>query len=559
MKNKIKGILLEEVNRARQIMGLSLLTEGTIYDEIAEFFTRVGKSSVDDLSAEERAIFNKLVNNSTSLQSAGIRSIDDLLDPALKSVFLTTLSKSKNEIINAFTKSIDNYTSDALSKIRNNMSLDLDNMVKTTQVSNQGSVLDILKKVETDGVSSVRPQTLTLLKSELENIKLKPSILANADNIKYVDEMISQIDDNINLRRIDFGKQIDDVAVVGTSTKGSFDEILADVGATYGQTINKNDEYVKSIKKLYDEGVDPTKLKNNLESYLGNLERRSKDNTLSAAQRKEAKDKLDHALSVMGKIGGTTLKVGESVGSFISNFLKNFSKGKNSTVGGLINFLLLLGTGAGAAYMWDDAVYGIQDLFGLTNDCLDAIPGYKTAVLDPGWFFTQPIVDFMDANYPKEDVCYSATDIPNEDQISEFKLLNKGEDEVSGYDNFDIVVTYKEGCTDTIEIRTDMYENWILGFKDKTQKCGPRKGTKVEDEDSTDTGGGDEEKKTEESTEEKPSVSDFESFIKRDWGSDITGNETYSADTDYYYVNDGKTTYRYSYNASTKGFENVRY
>jgi len=560
MKNNIKGILLEEINRSRKIMGLSLLTEGTIYDNIADFFFRVGKSSADDLTTEEREMFNKLVSNSTSLQTAGIRSINDLLDPALKKVFLNTLSSSRDNILNAFTKSIDDYVSDAVSKIRNNLSFDLTNLVRTTPVSNKGSVLDLIKDIESDGISTLKPQTLTLLKSELEQLKLNPLISADPTSRRYISEMISEIDDNILLRQIDFGKKIDDLSLVGTTTSRSFDEILADVGAKFGQKVNVNDEYVKSVKKLFDGGADSNKIVSNLETYITNLERRSKDNTLSSTQRKESQDKLNHVLSVMGKIGGVAKTAGEETSGFIANFFKKWSRGDKSTGWGIFNFMLALGFGAGAMWGGDDLVYLVKSESGNTNYCLDLISGYESAILDPGWFFSGPIEQFMEVSYPKEDVCYNGSKIPNKDQITEFKLLKKDEDKITGYDNYDILVNYKEGCTDTIEIRTDMYKNWILGFKDKVQKCGPRKGSKVEDESSAETGSGEEEKKTEEPiVNENPDITTFKQYIINDWGSgNITNNETYFMEDGYYVVNDGSTSYRYEY-IGNKKFKQVNY
>ncbi len=551
--NHIKKILLEEINRTRQIMGLSLLTEGIggIWDNAAEFFNKVGKGSIDNLTSEEKSLFNKLAKNSAELRAAGIKSIDDLSNPALKKAFLNTLSTSKKSILKSLTTSIDEYTSEALTKINaSNRDYNLENAIKTQKVSDEGSVLYMLQTIEKEGISKYKPETLDLLKYELNYIKGMESISSIPEAKKYIEDVVKEIDDNLKIRAAGFGKQIDDLLIAGTTTSGSFEEILADVGAKFGQKVNVNDEYVKSVKKLFDEGVDPNKISSNLESYLKNLERISKDNTLSATQRKEAQDKLNHALLVMGKIGGVAKTAGEGTSGFIANFFKTWSRSGKSTSWGVFYFMLFLGLGAGAMWGGDDLVYLAKSESGNTNYCLDLISGYKSAILDPGWFFYGPIEQFMEVNYPKEDVCYNGSEIPNKDQIAEFKLLKKDEDKITGYDNYDILVNYKEGCTDTIEIRTDMYKNWILGFKDKVQKCGPRKGSKVEDESSAETGSGEEEKKTEEPVETNPVnvlfTNDESGFL--DW---VKKNNYTNPDYDGYWYTDNGTDKQASYSNGT--------
>jgi hypothetical protein len=69
MGNKIlKGILFEEINRTREIMGLPTLTEqkalGKLYDDaVGSLLGNLGRKGVKELSQEQQDALKKLIAN----------------------------------------------------------------------------------------------------------------------------------------------------------------------------------------------------------------------------------------------------------------------------------------------------------------------------------------------------------------------------------------------------------------------------------------------------------------------------------------------------------------
>lgn len=220
MKTNVKDTLLTEVNRMREIMGMSLLMEGNIYDEISDLFTRIGRESMDRLSKEEKDMVNRLISRSSEIQNLGIRSIDDLINnPSARQDFLTILKNNKSNIINSLKRGIDEYAEESIRRIN----LEIERNVPTlkTMMGNakttNGSVLDMLKTIETQGITSYKPQTLIVLRDTLDRMKSS----FGPDQQKYIDDLVSQIDDNINLNKVDFEKQIDDMPGGSATGKGT--------------------------------------------------------------------------------------------------------------------------------------------------------------------------------------------------------------------------------------------------------------------------------------------------------------------------------------------------
>jgi len=90
--NTKKNNLLLEINRIREMIGVSLIVEGI--GDIADFFTRLGKKAVSELSDEEADTLRKLIKDSAEIQRAGIRSIDDVMSDAGKQLLLKTIREN---------------------------------------------------------------------------------------------------------------------------------------------------------------------------------------------------------------------------------------------------------------------------------------------------------------------------------------------------------------------------------------------------------------------------------------------------------------------------------
>jgi len=84
--------IITEINRIREMIGVSLIVEGI--GDVLNIFTNLGKKSIKELSNEEQEIISKLIKDSAEIQRAGIRSIDDVMSDAGKQLLLKTIREN---------------------------------------------------------------------------------------------------------------------------------------------------------------------------------------------------------------------------------------------------------------------------------------------------------------------------------------------------------------------------------------------------------------------------------------------------------------------------------
>ena len=114
--------LINEINRIKTIMGIRLLVEGGgAIGDLSSFFGKLLTKNVDELSVEEREIAERMIKNSTELQSAGIKNLDQALSTQGKLLLKNTIKNSKENVINSLRKSIDDYSQEAIRIVNKNI------------------------------------------------------------------------------------------------------------------------------------------------------------------------------------------------------------------------------------------------------------------------------------------------------------------------------------------------------------------------------------------------------------------------------------------------------
>jgi hypothetical protein len=366
-----------------------------------------------------------------------------------------------------------------------------------TMINNGGTpTLDILQSIESNGIENIDALRLMATRDALdEGIKTFAGDVATKGHLEG-------LRDNINGYISSIGVKMDDAIDLGNSVLRNEDSMAR---ASYADSLS----YARGTGAPIDESR-LSRAQGVVESATIEQQRKSakkfNDELYSRYQNetdplKKAKALEDYKL--YRKYARETLGVAEDVLDGVLSGVKKFS-GKKSIVWGALTILILT---AGTIF-WDDIYYGAFDLMGSTNDCLDDIKGYKSVILDPAWFNHEPIIQWFEVHYPPDDTCYTpAANIPEEDQIDQFILTTIGENQITGYNDYNVEVKYKptdKGCVDNISISTDVNSNWVIGYVGGEQKCGPKKGTKIEDTVIP--------KKEEETTDETTGGSDFENM-----------------------------------------------
>lgn len=220
MENKIlKGILFEEINRAREIMGLPTLTEqkalGKLYDDaVGSLLDNLGRKGVKELSQEQQDALNKLIANSAEIQRAGIKSIDNVVDDAGKQLLLKTIRDNSDAIKTKFDGIVSDYTRNTMAIINKR----LDSIPKLkTEISKlkagKNTALSVIQKIEREGTTWIKnPYELYALRDVLTNAK--KTFTDDAEMKEYLEDVIKQVDGAIKSKQ--------DISTVG---KGSVDNV----------------------------------------------------------------------------------------------------------------------------------------------------------------------------------------------------------------------------------------------------------------------------------------------------------------------------------------------
>ena len=202
--------LINEINRIKTIMGIRLLVEGGgAIGDLSSFFGKLLTKNVDELSVEEREIAERMIKNSTELQSAGIKNLDQALSTQGKLLLKNTIKNSKENVINSLRKSIDDYSQEAIRIVNKNIESipTFKSSLKNT-ITTQGSLLDVLKTIENEGLSHYNIPVLMQIRKKINSVS--PNYGSNTDVTKYFKDIDDSIGVYINSKSIDFEKQIDD-------------------------------------------------------------------------------------------------------------------------------------------------------------------------------------------------------------------------------------------------------------------------------------------------------------------------------------------------------------
>lgn len=237
MENKIlKGILFEEINRAREIMGLPTLTEqkvlGKLYDDaVGSLFGNLSKKGVKELSQEQQDALNKLIINSSEIQRAGIKSIKDVLDDAGKQLLLKTIRDNSDAIKTTFDGIVSDYTKNTMTIINKRLN-SIPNLKTEISKLKSGNftALSILQKIEREGTENISSYHLLGLKNTLTDAKT--TFKGNREMTDYLDGVIKQVDGVINSKQID----------ISTVGKGSVDNV---VGKAVDNVVGKVSDNLK--------------------------------------------------------------------------------------------------------------------------------------------------------------------------------------------------------------------------------------------------------------------------------------------------------------------------
>lgn len=458
---KIDKEILNEVNRFREIVGLQIILEQGISGPTKKLLKLFGSTSDETIDVLSRNVeFDNLIKASDQFAKLGITDVDSWTK------YLTTKNLNINDLtqdqVNKLISDVPGLKSaidEALNKATKEVA---EKLMKTQSLANifpkeLVGMVDKAKSISiTQGTADSAYRFYQVFNTKLDNFiselqKNGKQIPTELGDLKKLFK--GKEDDALNYKKPSgVSKSVDDV---------SFDEIIISVESKLGKTLDRNDDFIKRLEALSKKGGDGKDLESKLLSYVDNLERRTKDSSLSDAQRLEAQKKLDQIITTVKKIGGTGTEGGISAVEFIKNFFVNFSTRK-SLIGGLLNFLL---TGF-ALFKWDDLLYEIEaTTFKGTESCLNKVSGYKDIILDTEYGYTNTLTNWMTSEYSEDEVCYDVNDIPEDQQIKRFELLPVD-------DNYIINVIYKGGCTDKISIVNTDSGGWKISFKGG-KKCGP--------------------------------------------------------------------------------------
>ena len=276
MRTNIGGILLTEVNRMREIMGMRLITEGGgVLGDLSSFFGKLLTKNVDELSVEERELAERMIKNSTELQSAGIKNLDQALSTQGKLILKNTLKNSKENVIDALRKSIDDYSQEAIRLVNKNIeSMPTFKSSLKNVTTTQGSLLDVFKTIENEGLSQYNIPVLMQIRKKINSVS--PNYASDPEVAKYLKDIDDSIGTYINSKNVDFGKQIDDLA--GGSTN-----------------ISSKSEMTNAIDEIED--VELKSYLNDVVSKLTDDEMKQIDNIVSKIPKEKEDEIIDMVLS----------------------------------------------------------------------------------------------------------------------------------------------------------------------------------------------------------------------------------------------------------------------
>jgi hypothetical protein len=205
--------IITEINRIREMIGVSLIVEGI--GDVLNIFTNLGKKSIKELSNEEQEIISKLIKDSAEIQRAGIRSIDDVMSDAGKQLLLKTIRENSVAVKNVFSDIITKYANNSMVIINKNLELIPDLKTELSKLkAGPNTALDIIRKIESNGIQNIDTLQLAALKKTLTDAKT--TFVGNSKMITYLDDVTEQVDGYIKSNSI----KIDDIITQDTPQMG---------------------------------------------------------------------------------------------------------------------------------------------------------------------------------------------------------------------------------------------------------------------------------------------------------------------------------------------------
>jgi hypothetical protein len=194
---KNNKVLLVEINKIRKMMNLNLLVETNVFSQGINFWKKLlNATSKADLTSDEIGITQKLIDNSSTIRSYGPNSVDILLSKSGKEVLKTILEKeTKNELATLLKVSIDQYYQNSIKKLTQDLDKTvvskINSILKSQPITN-GSVFDIIRRIENDGFTYIPENILDTTIVQLDGLKnevgdyAKMYLSSVSDNMKSV-------------------------------------------------------------------------------------------------------------------------------------------------------------------------------------------------------------------------------------------------------------------------------------------------------------------------------------------------------------------------------------
>jgi hypothetical protein len=258
-----KKEIIYEINRVKSLMGLNLITEGNILTETSNFWKSLLLKNVDELLPEEKEIIESMIKNSSELATKQIKTIDELLSPSGKNILRSLLNTDTKSLTNSLKAGIDNHYRLKINELNNELSSipKFKELIGQGKIGSKGNVttaLGVLQEIGRIGIIKMDADTLYGLTEYLQKLKFNKNFKNNSQVQSYIDGVVSDIKDNINMRSTDFEIQAKSVGTDGSS--GGESKFTYTTTPKSTNVSDSSYEYVRGVDTDFDRVLDMAKL-----------------------------------------------------------------------------------------------------------------------------------------------------------------------------------------------------------------------------------------------------------------------------------------------------------
>lgn len=265
-----------------------------------------------------------------------------------------------------------------------------------------------------------------------------------------LEDLIKQLEDKIELKEIHLANKSKTSTLTSTSSTRftpqlpDWSTIEAEILSLTGKKLDlTNNPDIALFKDQFEKGQwTETKVIQRLVDYINMLKKQANDTSLSEAERKNAREKLDNVIQISKKIGGG---VSELTTGVLTTGKKGLSAitGKKTALGGL----LVLGISMAVLYGWDDSFFALKEYTTSGSEaCLQDIPGWEDVTLNVGMIDNTTMRNFIRSEYTEDKVCeIPGRELGPDQKIKRFNLREEN-------DIFYVEVVYMDDCMDTIQM-----------------------------------------------------------------------------------------------------------